>query len=613
MPKSTEQTVANRWFIYPDSLSGKKFLGYITKEDITQIRGGFVIGQNVVLTDSQNPTTRPGSGLIGEETSGVSPVTRAWVFEKDDGTQIEMRTYGTKVEARVQGVIDSFSLLKDGFTDGLEFAYGVISKTTDTVDYVQFCNGIDDINRWTGSFAQYASDNTTDEITVQGAIDLSDLGFTTSGSIIINGEVITYTGLSGTTFTGCSAVPSSPSSGDIIFQTPVTTGFTAAEKYSVALAHDGRMHVREEAKKSNWNYSKLDDPFDFTTGSLDGDGGSKSMEQGGPITAFGRDEKTIYCFKSRQIKTLQFVQSGDRVDVPVYGTLKPTDDKSTTVGAIGQKSTFHGPNAIYFVTEDKELLELGRQERIDYPQMNSISDPIRPTFQQGVHDQASGIVYNSELYYAYKQDEKSTFNDTVIVFDLIHRKWYLPIVGWNVADWTIINGELHWHSSTSPNSYKVITDRTDSGLPYTSVLRSWSETFGLQHQQKKAGYLFVEILMTENSQVEATVLYDENGASGSETFILDANEDDNYKLTSDFLNTFGASPFGQSRFGSNPDITGSKRYIYFIELKKNIEFFNIAMELSTMNAGVVYELVSFGWFLTEVYKLNPSRFIKGIQ
>jgi len=312
------------------------------------------------------------------------PIKRAWVFEKRDGVQIEMRAYGTKLEFRIAGVMTDWKLLKGSFTTGLEFAYGVISKSDLTVSYCQFCNGIDDIHRWTGVYGLYASDNGSDEITISGSDDLSTLGFTATGTIIINEVEITYTGLTGKTFTGCSAVPSSPSVGDIIAQSPITTGFTAAQKYSVALAHDGRIHTRQESKKSVWNYSQLDDPFVWTTGAIDGDGGAKEIEQGGAITAFGRDEKAIYCFKKKLIKILEFVANTDRIDVPRYRTLKPSDDKSTTVGAIGQKSTFHSPNGILFVTEDKELLHLTREQDIDYPQLISISDAI-PLSYRGIY------------------------------------------------------------------------------------------------------------------------------------------------------------------------------------------------------------------------------------
>lgn len=602
----------DKWQLYPDLLKPSYFRGYKTRDDISQSRGYFVVGQNMKMTDGRTMTNRDGFELVGDEVSGVLPVKRAWVFERRDGVQIEMRTYGTKIEARIDGVMESFALLEAGYTTGLEFAYEVISDSALTTSYCQWCNGTDDIRRWTGVYAQYASDDTVNVITIQGATDVADLGFTSTGTIIIGEVEITYTGVSGKTFTGCSAVPTSPTAGDIIFQSPITTGFTATNKYSVGTAIDGRVHARNDSKKSVSLYSKLDDPFDWTTGATDGDGGAKEIEQGGPITAYGRFGKTVLIFKKRLIKTLEFVANADRIDVPKYDTLKPSDDKSTTIGAIGQKSTFHGPNGVYVVTEDKQLLELNFNTNIVYPELLNIADPISPTFQEGVHDEASGIVFDSKVFYAYKQDSNSTANDTVIVFDLIRRQWWTPIVGWNVADWTIVDGKLHWHSSTNANTYEVIDQKTDAGEGFTSIMRTWSEDFGFPNLQKKCGYVYIEIYMTEGTEVPVTVLYDEDGYSGQEEFTLRADSDTDNKFNASEYNPFGASPFGTQRFGSNPDISGAKKYRYILELKKNIEFFNIALQFSSDNAGVIFEPIRFGWFLEELYQLSPKAYLKGI-
>ena len=602
----------NKWFPFPDLLENKRFGGYFTRDDITQIMGFFPIGQNIVFTDSNTPTARNGSEVVGSESTSITPVNRAWVFETREGVQIEMRTHSTKVEFRIEGLMDDFQLLQDGFTTGLEFAYAVISQSGLTTSYLQFCNGIEDIHRWTGVYGTYASDNGADQITLSGSVSLAILQFTATGTIIINDVAITYTGISGQTFTGCSSVPIGPVVGEVVVQGAITTGFTATVKYSVGFAMDGRVHARNEDKKSVSFYSKLDDPFNWTTGDLDGDGGGKEIEQGGPITAYAKFGEKTLIFKKKLIKTLEFLSNTDRVDVPKYTTLKPSDDKSTTIGAIGQKSTFHGPNGIYFVTEDKELLELNFNQNITYPELLSISDSIRPTFQKGVHDTASGIVFDSKVWYAYKQDENSTYNDTVIVFDLIRKIWYLPIVGWNVADWTIISNTLHWHSSTGPVSYKMINDKTDNSLGFTTILRTWSEDFSLPLEQKKAGYCYLEIYMPENTVVSATILYDEGGVSGSEEYTLDAKKDTKNVFSAEVYNPFGALPFGQERFGSNPDLTGMKKYRYILELKKNTLFYNIALQLSTDEAGYNYEMIRFAWFVNEYYPLEQLKLLKKV-
>lgn len=443
------------------------------------------------------------------------------------------------------------------------------------------------------------------------AFSREEYNFDNTGSITINSERIDYTGISGYTFTGCSSVPTTPTVNDIIVQIPVQAQLEDL-RGSVGIAYEGRIHARLETRKSVSNYSKLDNPDDWTTGATDGDGGAKDIEQGGPITAYANDEKSLYIFKKRKIKTLQFKQAGDKVDVPVYEDLKPSDDKSTTIGAIGQKSTFSSPNGIIFVTEDKELIHLTREESVDYPQQISISDDIGPTFKNGVHDEASGIVYKSKIYYAFKQDSDSSYNDTVIVYDLIRKAWYAPWVGWNVNDWTIIENKLRWHSSITPNTYELQDDLLDNGSAYTTILRTHAENFGEPMKQKLADFIYFEVKLSDNFEGVLTILYDDNGFSGQIEIDLDAQEDQDHVLKEDSYNLFGSSPFGTKRLGSNEELGGLKKYIYIIPVKANIQFFDISLQLSTDKENVNYELLRYGYHISELLLLDSSKFIKNI-
>jgi len=612
----TTKKLIDKWIIYPDVIetnspvTNKRFLGYETRDDITEIKGGFPIGQNIIFTDGGKPTVRPGSERIGSLLDTQTPITRAWRFERRDGVEIELRSYSTVMEFFINGVSTDYKLLKDGFTSGQMFTFAVISKSTNINSEVYFNNGIEDWYSWTGDYGLFASlDDTAHTLTLQGTVTLANLGFTNTGSININGTVITYTGLSGQTFTGCSSMAAvTVAVGDIIIQTPLVVSGMANFKSTVSIAHDGRINARLETKQSVSNYSKLDDPEDWAASSLDGAGGAKEIEGGGPITAYGRDENKLLIFKKRQIKTLEFKASGDRVDVPVYSTLKPSDDKCTTIGAIGAKSTFHAPNGIIFVTEDKEMLMLRRQELIDYPQQISLSDPIKPTFQQGNHNDASGIVYKSKIYYAYKQDDNSVSNDTVIIYDLIRNRWFMPVVGWNVSDWTIINNILHWHSSTSPNSYALIDDKTDDGLPFTTILRTHAEDFGETNYQKNVSELLLEIYMSENTEINLDILYDEDGYTEIVTTTIKGTDTNNI-INSKKYNPYGASSLGVEQFGSNANLTGMKKYRYIIPLKANNEFYNISLQLTTEGEGMNYELIRYGYKLSEIFYKNNQKFI----
>lgn len=695
-----------KWVIFPDSLQNQRFTGYQTRDNKSQNRGAFVIGQNTKMTLAQTPSPRDGTQIIGAEATNDTPIMRAWIYETRDGIQFEIKAYDTFLYYLIMGVTDDYKLLKGGFTSGLEFGYGNISRSTDIAGATIFCNGTDNWYKFTGAYGMYLSDNGIDEITLQGATNLILLYFRPEGTVTINGTEITYTEINGTTLKGCNAVPVGAVSGDIVVQTPTPvdgsyiyqvwggtyatylsdngmneitvegsvslanlgfptsgtirfngtdisyTGLTAQTftgcsgvptapdvgdvlalkptgsipglqnyKSQVAMAHDGRLHARQETKKSVWNYSVLDNPYDFTTvGSSDTNAGSKEVEFGGPIVAFGKLNKTAIAEKNRMVKLLDFIQVGDRVDSPDYKTLVSVDDKGTTLGAVNQKSTFSTPLGLVFTTPDKRMVLLTGITANSQPQYLFLSDPIQQVFQQGIHDDATGICQDNEIWYSFKQDVNSTFNDVEIHGNMLRQtvdnfgraipiQWDTPTIGKNVKDYTIVynpatgKNELHFHSSINSNSYKVISDKVDNStngsVPFTTIVRTWEETFGVSERQKRLDYCFVEIKMLQNTELIGTLLYDEDGVSGQSSYTLSGTMTKNEFGSSPF-NPFGASAYGWQKIGSNPNEASLQLFRFWLEINPNIPFFNISFQLSGDTENNDFEMIRIGYRLAEV-------------
>ena len=619
------------WFVWPDSLQNGRFRGFEDRDEESQLRGSFILGQNVTLGGANLPSIRQGFAPVGTEATNATPVQRAWLFERRDTVQIEMKAYDTGLYAFIVGVSTEFELIKGGFTAAQEFGFANIGKSGETFSWVIFGNGKENSFYWMGAYGMYASDNGSNQITVSGSVTLAALGFPATGSLIISGVAITYTGLSSQTFTGCSAVPPSPTVGDIIYQVPIElTGVIGGgidpSKFHIAMAHDGRLHYIDEADPSKWVYSKLDDPLDITPGVADSSGGAKQLEFGGPAIGLGKLNKAAICFKNRLIKLLQFSQVGTRLDVPFYQTLVSVDDKGTTLGGVNQKSTFSTPSGLVFITPDKRMMLLTGVTANSEPQYICISDPIQPIFSAGFHDTATGICVDNKIWYSFKADVNSATNDTVLVgnmlkqtFDATGRilpiQWDTPITGWNVNDWTVIKNtdgenELHFHSALNSSTYKVITDKTDNTQSFTATIRTWAETFGLPLNQKRIDMGFIEIKLKENSEVTATLLYDENGYTQQSPYKLLGTDTDN-RFSSPPYNPFGAFPFGSQKFGSNPAVDDLQLYRFDLEVKPNIRFFNMSMQISIDGQGQDFELVRFGYRLAEVIKDRDKKFRVG--
>ena len=465
-------------------------------------------------------------------------------------------------------------------------------------------------------------------IKISGTTNLFDLGFydsTNSPYVLINGNSYSYQTYDGLFFLGIGSDPTGEAAGSQILQKPEVVIALDDVQGSVIMSHDGRLHCRLDSKASVWNYSKLDDPYDFTaTPAGDGIGGSKDVEFGGPIIAFGKLNQTILCFKKRQIKTLSFIQVGARIDSPQYQTLVASDDRGTTLGAVSEKGVFASPLGMIFVTPDKRLVLLSGITANNQPQYVFLSDPIQPIFTNGVFDEAVGIVVDNVIYLAFKQDSTSTFNDTVLRGDMTRQsidsmgrvlpvKWDAPYVGWNVNDWTVIynettgKNEIRFHSSTDSNTYRLIDQKVDNTGGYTGIIRTWSETFDAPQHQKAMDEAFIEIRMNENTTADATILLDEDGYTAQIVTPL-SGDVAAYKFGGTAYNPFGASPFGSQKFGSNVSGSGGSVYRFNIELNPNLLFFNAALQISVDGEGQDFELVRFGFHICKLYTDSDRKY-----
>lgn len=626
-PQINVDTKSGNWVWFPGSLPGGRFRAFENREDETQLQGAWVLGQNVKFRKSGLPSLREGSAVLGTEQSDTNEVRRAFTFETRNGDQFEVKILGNgTVKYWFQGVSTDWVTLQTGLTADLEYGYAVIDETSDKTNSVFYGNGTDSWYRWTAAYA-YVSSVTGTTVTITGSdnFDSTAVGFSATGSIMVNGTSYTYSGGTGTTTMTGIADTTGIVAGDLIVQAPITVTYTdsVSIKSSVMMPHDGRIHFRDDAKKNVWYYTTLDNPDDITnlgTGT-DGYANKKAVETGGPITAFGKMNKTILCFKKRVIKMLDFTQSSTRIDVPFYRTLIPADDKGTTLGALNQKSTIATPYGTVFITPDKRLVLLTGITQNDEPQYLVLSDPIQPIFDAGDHRSSTAICVNNVLRYAFKSSPDASENDVELTgdmtrqtFDRVGRilpiEWDTPNVGRNINDYTAIqdsNGKtvVHYHSSLNSNSYEVLEDdKTDGGGGFVATVRSWSEYFGQPELWKVSDLVCVVIKMKQNSSILTSFLFDENGVTSIyEKTLLGTYTQ--YRYSAEAFNPFGANEFGSQKFGSNPENAELNVYRFFLEIPTAVKFFNVALQLSGDIDGNDFELIRFGYRIKEVLKTTP--------
>lgn len=603
MARPYKQQQSN-WYIFPDNV-GSDFLGYMTKYDPTSARARLraVAGQNTTVSNGTITLREFGSEIVGVDDDTTTPIKTQFTFLKRDGTALQMRSYGTVIEWKHPNVND-WDRLAGSFTSGKVFGYAALNVNGDAVPYVYFCNAYEEMKRWSGSFGTFAS-ATVDTIVLEGSTSLADLGFTATGSVIIDGTTYTYTGLSGQTFNG---VTTDASAGGHAVGEPVTQtvlSVAAAPRGNILAVRAAALFVSGILYNASGTYaprqseihrSKVGDATNWSVSTTAGDSKRQEFpEGGGAVIGIAQDEQSIYVLKSQCV----VVWNIDSSDAFTTNLLKAYDGKTQATGCISSRAVWTGKNGVYFMNQNKELVRIARLSGLDTPQAIPVSDPIEPTIGAAVFDEAVGITFKGKAYLTAKADTETAANNVVFVFDERTDQWDLPIIGWQANDFNIITDTLYWGSSLNPVSFKTSSDRQDVNAGITANWRSWQESFGSPHLQKKADMIYLEGYIKENTTINVSILGDEDGFTFQKTATIVGTNTD-IVFTSQDYNVFGLQPFGYEQFGSNAAINDLKKFRVYLKTKQNVPFFTIQFDFTVDGEGQNFQIVRFGARVSEI-------------
>jgi len=125
--------------------------GWYKRDDDSRIPlGGARISSNITVTDRKGISPRPGELLLGTSNPTSSGGKSLTSFRKSEGADILIKNFSTKVEF-YSNKGEDWSLVMDGFTDGLRFGYEEARiDATDVIDWIYFGNRVDPMQRWCG-------------------------------------------------------------------------------------------------------------------------------------------------------------------------------------------------------------------------------------------------------------------------------------------------------------------------------------------------------------------------------------------------------------------------------------------------------------------------------
>src|ERR1700742_1364527 len=175
-------------------------IGYRNREDTSLLKPQTIVaGSHDILTDvSGRVNSRKGYILDGAGSSVLAPIKSSFAWETQNGELRNVRagflTNGTDGKLQFRFVAD------DGTITWYDLLTGLSSTLFNFTNYwdegrlhafLLFVNGARGIWEWSGAVGTVAS-STTGSITLSGTKTLAQLGFTSSGSVIVNGTTYAY-------------------------------------------------------------------------------------------------------------------------------------------------------------------------------------------------------------------------------------------------------------------------------------------------------------------------------------------------------------------------------------------------------------------------------------
>ena len=581
-----------------------KFAGLQTKYDPTKIEDGANSnGQNTSVNNGDRITLRNLGYEIFPSIASLSlnniPVVSLFTFRKRDGSNILLRSRDTFLEW-FETSNNTWEKLVTGLTVGKKFGYAHFNINTDLLSYIWFCNGVDNMKRWDGSHTTLTSDLHLTDVVIN-VVDTSTFGAT--GTVIVNGNTIAYTSKTPTTFV-VAASGITATAGQGIATIP--TDFAGHPKGNILASYDNRLFVSGiSTTPQSVYFSKYGDPTDFsilttvTSATATASGAFNLIEGGGMVTNITFDEQSIYIHKRSMMYKATLTDS-----LYTLQPLKPFDGRSQTMGSI--RGAFTGSNSTFFTTIDNQIMAMQRVANIDYPQAESISDIIKPITDQGDFSSMTGIAYKDKAYIAYKSVPTSVMNDTILVYNTVNKLWDSPITGLQVSEFAIYNNgsteDLYFGSALDSDVYKINSTPTDRISPDASntldIVGSWRSKqfdFGMPSVLKTMSDVYVEGYISPQTKLTINLYIDENGYTGKFSTTIDGSVAQ-FTYNSVIINSFGLTPFGTQRFGSNDDTSGKVKFrVYLGKDFRASEFFNAQIEFISTGQNQQWEIEQFAF------------------
>ncbi len=592
--------------------------GYRNREDKTILPAGILVegSQNVLTNTYRRLGIRKGYTLDGAASSLIAGINSSYDYQMATGTVQHLRAgfltsagNDGKLQYRyVSGTTVTWRDLMTALTTS-KIRFTNYWDTTKTQSRMLFVKGDSNIYEWSGGVTTFAS-ATTNTITKQGAEFWGEIGFDTTGKVVINGVEYTYTGGTGSvTLTGVTPDPTAVTitAGDVVHQQVVTHTNASMtlplDKNDLIATFRNQVVVGDEDSNSVY-ISKQNNFTDYTHATPRVVGEGMDLYLDAPPTAFIPQEDSMYisCGKDYWYQTSTQLSSDLSKESLTITRLKTASNQA----AISQEAVGKDKNNVVFVTFEPTLSTIGRVQAIlGTPQAVDISFPIINDFNSYDFTDSSVQYHKNFIYVSVPKEQ------IVLVYNQTNPEspyWEAPQL-MPIGRFSIIDGELYGHSYLTSETYKLFDGYNDNGRAIEAKALFSFMNFGNRARSKGFNSWYVEGYITSNTTLTLGIQYDIDGCATVKEYDLDGTSrfvctlPNNAGLGKESL---GKNPLGGSILStfSTPVLPPKFRWIKTMPIEPY--FYEVQCGFSSNGVDQQWEILATGPHITQTSDLNTD-------
>ena len=527
--------------------------GYVTKPDPTNLASDFLVAgsQNVIINDQERIESRAGYELYAQASTTATAIQSDFVWRHSGATSTDSsEIFLRQANGVLQFATSTYFLdLYDQLSSSTPARFATVWSPPEIMDILLFVNASSTLFEWSGGIGTYAS-STSSSIGLEQVLGESRFLFLGTRQIRVLDSsgiwrVFNYTGNGLATFAGITPDPTA-------FTFNVGTPVVQAIRININSPASG--FVSNTIKVLNnqaWIGSATsrrvfvsqDDAYtDFTFASprIVGDGALLTFDDV-TIGLESPDDEKMFVFsgKDRIYQVSLELSSGSTADreIPRIRPLLVSSGQ----GPLSQELIGKIKQAVVWISNNKELVELGQIENLPSPQSSSISDPIKPDFVNADFTDGEIEFWRNQIFITAPNDGK------VFIFDLSKRFWQPPqVIG--VRRLSQFGNALYGHSQSVPETYKLFKGLNDNTNPIEAKAHFAYVNGGRRDSLKNFNRYFTEMYLASNTKVNVSILYDWLGSRGIVTYELDG-ADQTFLFNPEASAALGVNPLGTNPLG----------------------------------------------------------------